>query len=90
MKVCNVERLPSGIEVWHYQRQVEYLVRQINVCEDGQKSYLVKSPSGKLYQFDCVEDNPEKLIERIEDGKAEGKMYESLYQSIYDETSDCH
>ena len=60
------------------------MVRQIDAYEDGCKSYLVKSPCQKLYQFNHVENSPEDLIKLIEEGMAEGEIFESLYQNIYD------
>ena len=85
MKVCSVDRLPNGIEVCHYQRQVEYLVRQIDAYEDGSKSYLVKSPCGKLYEFRMTKMSEQDLITFVQEGNAEREEFESNFDSIFDE-----
>ena len=65
-----VQSLPDGSEIWAYQREMEYLVREIDSYTDGRKSYLVKSPCKKLYEFQMTDLTPEQLFTLIEEEKA--------------------
>ena len=88
MKAAETVGYVGGIPIWKFlwgKEQKEFLVRINGKDEYGSKNYIVKSPSGQLYEFHNHAGTEEELFAQIDAGQVEDYEHMSPLESIYDE-----
>lgn len=86
MKIAKVVGHVNGIPIWEYRRtEGSYLVREYGGSLAGKRSYIVKSPTEKLYCFSDYDGDVLGLLTCIQQGQAEKEQFACDLESIYDE-----